>query len=95
MKPFFVIKDICILEDYRDLVIKLGCTLACTKNGWSNNDMVFEYIQHFAKYNRPTGIYILLILDGHNNYATFRFKQIAYENNIIFLYLSSRTTYNL
>jgi hypothetical protein len=95
MKPFFIVKDTCILEDYRDLVIKSGCTLACTKNGWSNNDMALEYIQHFAKHNRPTGIYTLLILDGHGSHATFRFRQIAYENNIILLYLPPHTTHNL
>jgi hypothetical protein len=95
IKSFFVVKGACILENHRDLVIKSGCTLACTKNGWFNNDMAFKYIQHFAKYNRPTGIYTLLILDGHGSHAIFRFKQIAYKNNIIFLYLPPHTTHNL
>jgi len=44
IKPFFVVKGAYILENYRDLVIKSGCTLACTKNGWSNNDMALKYI---------------------------------------------------
>jgi hypothetical protein len=44
MKPFFIVKSACILEDYRDLVIKSGYILACTKNGWSNNDMALKYI---------------------------------------------------
>jgi hypothetical protein len=74
IKPFFINKGMSVLFDLIEAMIKLGATLAVTHNGWSNNDMAIEYLNHFHKHVRLTGVYRLLLLDGHGSHAIFRFK---------------------
>jgi hypothetical protein len=57
--------------------------------------MAIEYLNHFHKHARPTGVYRLLLLDGHSSHATFRFKALANDYKIILLYLPAHTTHRL
>jgi hypothetical protein len=57
--------------------------------------MIIEYLNHFHKYVRPTGVYRLLLLNNYNNHAIFRFKILANNYKIILLYLPAHTTHRL
>jgi DDE superfamily endonuclease len=57
--------------------------------------MALEYLKHFHRHARPIGVYRLLILNGHDSYATFRFKELAHKYKIILLYLPAHTTHRL
>ena len=51
--------------------------LAVSENGWTTNELGFEWIQHFNSYtkHRTTGAYRLLILDGHESHKSAQFEQ--------------------
>jgi hypothetical protein len=57
--------------------------------------MTIEYLNHFHKYIRSTGVYRLLLLNNHNNHAIFRFKAFVNNYKIILLYLPTHTTHRL
>jgi hypothetical protein len=57
--------------------------------------MALKYLKHFYRYTRPIEVFRLLILDGYDNHAIFRFKELAYEYKIILLYLFAHTTHKL
>jgi hypothetical protein len=95
IKPFFVNKGVYVLRDLIKAMLKSGATLACLHNGWSNNEITLEYLKHFNKHARPTGVYRLLLLNGHSSHATFEFKALANQYKIILLYLPAHTTHRL
>jgi hypothetical protein len=95
LEPFFINKGAQVLRNLMEAIVKSGATLAVTHNGWSNDEMALEYLKHFHRHTRPVGIFRLLILDGHNNHATFRFKKLAHKYKIILLYLPAHTTHKL
>jgi hypothetical protein len=57
--------------------------------------MTIEYLNHFHKYIRSTGVYRLLLLNNYGNYTIFRFKTFVNNYKIILLYLSTYTTHRL
>jgi DDE superfamily endonuclease len=95
IKPFFINKGMYVLFDFIEIMVKLGITLVVTYNGWSNNNMAIEYLNHFHKHARPIGVYRLLLLDGYGSHVTFRFKALANDYKIILLYLPAHTTHRL
>ncbi len=69
--------------------------MACSDNGWSNDEIGLEWLKHFNKYTRPVGAYRLLVLDGYGSHAIFAFTNCARENKIVLIYLPPQTTYRL
>jgi hypothetical protein len=57
--------------------------------------MTIEYLNHFYKYIRSTGVYRLLLLNNYGSHAIFRFKAFVNNYKIILLYLSTHTTHRL
>ena len=76
-----------VLRNLIKIIIKSETTLAATYNRWFNDEITLKYLKYFYKYTRPIGAFRLLILNNHNSYATFRFKELAHEYKIILLYL--------
>jgi DDE superfamily endonuclease len=95
LKPFFINKGAQVLRDLMKAMVKSKATLAVTHNKWSNDEMALEYLKHFHRHARPVGVFRLLILDGHDSHATFRFKELAHEYKIILLYLPAHITHKL
>lgn len=60
-------------------------TLAVSDNGWTNDALGLEFIQHFDKWtrDRTSGVYRLLVLDGHGSHSTPEFEQFCAQNKII------------
>jgi hypothetical protein len=57
--------------------------------------MTIEYLNHFHKYIRSTGVYRLLLLNSYGSHAIFRFKVFVNNYKIILLYLPTHTTHRL
>ena len=61
-------------------------TIAVSDNGWTNDQLGFNWLQSVFKPNtkdRTKGVYRLLIPDGHNSHLTPRFDQFCIEHKII------------
>jgi DDE superfamily endonuclease len=63
--------------------------IAVSDNGWTNDELGVDWIQHFdySTRSRTVGNYRLLILDGHGSHATPEFTEYCKENKIIILYM--------
>jgi hypothetical protein len=66
-------------------------------NGWTTDGLGLEWIKHFNRHteSRITGVYRLLILDGHGSHATPEFDQFCTENKIITLCMLAHTSHLL
>jgi hypothetical protein len=71
--------------------------IALSDNGWTTDELGYEWIQHFNKHTeaRTHGAYRLLILDGHGSHATPEFDQYCTEHKIITLCMPAHTSYRL
>ncbi|KAH5052533.1 hypothetical protein HBI73_232670 [Parastagonospora nodorum] len=70
---------------------------ASCNNGWTNDRLGYEWIQHFHRHteSRSSEAYRLLILDGHSSHATPEFDQFYTENKIITLCMPPHTSHLL
>jgi hypothetical protein len=75
----------------RDWVIGLS------DNGWTNDALGLAWIQHFNRLTeaRTTGVYRLLILDGHGSHSTPEFDQFCTDHKIITLCMPPHTSHLL
>jgi hypothetical protein len=69
----------------------------CSKNGWIEADIFFEYVKHFVKHvkctkNNP----VLLILDGHSSHTkNLRMIDFARDHGLIVLSIPPHTSHKL
>jgi hypothetical protein len=72
-------------------------TVAVSDNGWTNDKLGFEFIQHFDKWtkHRTIGTHRLLILDGHGSHSTPEFDQFCSDNQIVTLCMPPHTSHLL
>ena len=94
---FLIYKGLEILQDCIDVVYNTETVLWSSENGWTNNSIEVEWLQHFINHAEPveSNSYRLLILDGHSSHATLVFRNLADDNHIILLYLPPHTTHKL
>jgi DDE superfamily endonuclease len=66
-------------------------------NGWTTNELGFQWIQHFEKHtkSRTKGSYRLLILDGHESHNSLQFQDFCKERNIIMLCMPPHSSHLL
>jgi hypothetical protein len=72
---------------YTDSDLPHDWAIAVSENGWTDDGIGFEWIQHFNKHtqSRTKGRYRLLILDGHGSHHTGQFSEYCKQNSIITL----------
>jgi hypothetical protein len=60
---------------YEDNSLPPGSVITLSLKGWTDNDIRYEWIQHFDKHTkyRTKGKYRLLILDGHESHISAQF----------------------
>jgi hypothetical protein len=70
---------------YKDSVLPYDWAVSVSENGWTDDKIGFEWIQHFQKHtqSRTKGQYRLLILDGHGSHHSARFEEFCRQNQII------------
>lgn len=74
----------------------LGAVYKCSKNGWINSELFFEWLSHFAKYAKPSvSDPILLVLDNHSSHISIPAYDFCKENNIHMVSLPPHTSDHL
>jgi hypothetical protein len=71
--------------------------LALSEKGWTDDEIGFEWIQHFEAETRgrTQGRYRLLIFDGHGSHHTARFEEFCKERNILTLCMPAHSSHLL
>jgi hypothetical protein len=71
--------------------------LALSDNGWTTNELGFEWLQHFETHtkDRKVGGYRLLIIDGHESHNSLEFQDFCKTNNIITLCMPPHSSHLL
>lgn len=74
----------------------IGAVYTCSKNGWINENLFFDWLQHFSNNTKPTQADpILLILDNHSSHISVRIYNYCRENGITLLSLPPHTSHRL
>jgi hypothetical protein len=70
---------------YTESNLSRDWAISVSEKGWSDNEIGFEWIQHFQKHTqrRTKGQYRLLILDGHESHHSAQFEEFCRQNRII------------
>lgn len=71
--------------------------LAVSENGWTDDKIGLEWIQHFHKHtqSRTKGQWRLLILDGHGSHHTAQFEEFCKQNYILTLCMPAHSSHIL
>lgn len=73
-----------------------GALYQCSKNGWTNENIFLEWLNHFKNYCKPTAEEpVLLILDNHGSHITLQAYQFCRDNNIVMLSLPPHSSHRL
>ncbi len=82
---------------YEDSGLPQDGVITLSENGWTTNDIGYEWIQHFDKHTRrrTVGKYRLLIIDGHESHISAQFQQYCQENDIITLCMPPHSSHLL
>jgi hypothetical protein len=98
LPPFIIFKGQCHLSAwYEDSGLPPDWVITLSENGWTTNEIGFEWIQHFNKHtrDRTKGQYRLLILDGHESHISVQFQQYCQDNGIITLFMPPHSSHIL
>lgn len=67
-----------------------------SKNGWINEDLFFEWIEHFARHTKCSIMdKVLLIIDNHSSHCTLKVYNFCKENGITIVTLPPHTSHRL
>jgi hypothetical protein len=82
---------------YEDSNLPADWVITLSENGWTTNEIGYEWIQHFNRHtkHRTTGRYRLLILDGHESHVSAQFQQYCKEHEIITLCMPPHSSHLL
>jgi len=82
---------------YEDSALPSDWVITTTHNGWTTNEKGLEWIQHFDKHTktRTSGVYRLLLLDGHESHHSTEFELFCKENKIITLCMPPHSSHIL
>lgn len=68
----------------------------CSKNGWINSDLYLEWLQHFAKYAKPTAEDpLLLVLKNHSSHISVDSYNFCKTHNIHVVSLPPHTSHQM
>jgi DDE superfamily endonuclease len=96
--PFIIFKGLQHLSAwYEGDDIPLDWTITLSDNGWTTDELGFEWIKHFDKHmkGKTKGSRRLLILDGHGSHDTAEFHEFCREHNIITLCIPAHSSHLL
>lgn len=96
--PFIVIKAAYHLANwYSECGLPPDWIIKPTDNEWTNNETGLEWIQHSDKYtaHRKSGIYRILVIDGHSSHLSAVFDRFCKEKKTIAISMPSHSSHNL
>lgn len=74
----------------------VGAIYCCSDNGWSNEKLFHEWLQHFAKTAKPTEEDpLLLVLDNHGSHITLTNYEFCKANYIHVISIPPHTSHRL
>ncbi|RKL03347.1 hypothetical protein BFJ70_g17289 [Fusarium oxysporum] len=82
---------------YRECDLPGDWVIVTSQNGWTNNELGLKWLKHFNRSttNRSTGLYRLLILDGHESHHSADFERYCKANKIITLCMPAHASHLL
>ncbi len=82
---------------YQDDAIPRDWRIATSPNGWTTNEIGFDWIQHFDRHtkSRKSGVHRVLVLDGHESHHSVDFELYCKDNNIITLCMPPHSSHLL
>jgi len=95
--PFIIFAGQYHLSAWYSDEIPKDWVIALSDNGWTTNSLGFEWLQHFERHtkHRTTGVWRLLILDGHESHNSLQFQEFCKANNIITLCMPPHSSHLL
>jgi len=71
--------------------------IAISENGWTNDELGFQWIQHFYQHTRHASKskWRLLIFDGYSSHQTAQFRQFCLDNHILTLCMPPHSSHIL
>ena len=84
--PYIVVKGAYHLANwYTECELPTDWAIKPTTNGWTDNETGLEWIRHFEKHTagRKTGVYRMLVIDGHKSHVSVVFDRFCKDHNII------------
>nr|CAH7765230.1 unnamed protein product [Callosobruchus chinensis] len=74
----------------------IGALYACSKNGWTNSELFFEWLKHFEKNANPTEINpVLLFLDNNSSHISLEAYRLCRSKFIHMVSLPPHTSGHL
>ncbi len=82
---------------YEEEGIPYDWVISLSENGWTTNKIGLDLLKHFDMHtkDRTTGVYRLLIFDGHESHNSLQFKLYCEENKIITLCMPPHSSHLL
>lgn len=74
----------------------IGAIYACSKNGWTNKGLYFDWLHHFKSHVKPTREDpVLLIIDNHTSHISLEAFDLCKSGFITVLSLSPHTSHRI
>ena len=96
--PFIVVKGKYHLSSwYEDSPLPKDWKISVSPNGWTTNEITADWLQHFNEHTkgRTTGVYRLLVLDGHESHHSDTFEDYCKHNNIVTVCMPAHSSHLL
>jgi hypothetical protein len=77
--------------------LPLTWKIAVSENGWTNDELGLQWIQHFHQHTQHTrnGRWRLLIFDGHGSHQTAQFREFCLKQEILTLCMPPHSSHIL
>jgi hypothetical protein len=94
--PFIIFDGKLHLSTWYNTGIPTTWRIAVSDNGWTNDKLGLEWIQHFHENTKHCkGKWRLLIFDGHGSHSTSEFRDFCLQNCILTLCMPAHTSHIL
>jgi hypothetical protein len=95
--PFLIFTGNGILEEWFKYLTEDDWKVTITESGFSNDEITYEWLQHFDQHTRERARndWCLLIMDNHNAHLTREFRAYCAENKIVQFRFPAHTTHLL
>jgi hypothetical protein len=82
---------------YKDDNLPQDWTIAISENGWTTNQLGFDWLKHFDRHTkaRTVGSHRLLIIDSHGSHNTAEFTQYCKDHKIVILCMPPHSSHLL
>lgn len=97
LPPMIIFKGEKHLTKWYDRTTLLEARIGISSKGWTDNELTLDWLMEiFHRYTMTTtGVYRLLLLDGHNSHVSAPFIKFCLDNNIVALCLPAHSTHLL